>query len=159
MSSFPIVVSSPVASVERVSYRIFELGIDFRNNFPHLIQFRKHILLRCSTSKHRLHLMNQLASHSPVMRRWERGELTCESIGPNLPPSVDNLPRAFSRTEGKERNRSVCPVGAVSNTITENSIDLTCLPLAPLMESREMRDVLHDFCETHCFVYTGNSKG
>ena len=88
----------------------------------------------------------------------EKGGLTCESIGPNLPPSVDNLPRAFSRTEGKERNRSVCPVGAVSNTITENSIDLTCLPSAPLMDLREMRDVLHDFRETHCFVYTWNSE-
>jgi hypothetical protein len=48
-------------------------------------------------------------------------------MGPMRPLSVDNFPSAFSSTVGKERNRKVCPVGAVSNTITEYSIDLTCL--------------------------------
>lgn len=48
-------------------------------------------------------------------------------IGPMRPLSVESLPSAFSSTVGKERKRSVCPVGAVSNTITEYSIDLTCL--------------------------------
>lgn len=43
------------------------------------------------------------------------------------PLSVESFPSAFSRTLGKERKRRVCPVGAVSNTITEYSIDLTCL--------------------------------
>lgn len=54
-------------------------------------------------------------------------ERTCWIIGPNLPPSVASLPSAFSSTLGNERNRSVWPVGAVSKTMTSNSIDLTCL--------------------------------
>jgi hypothetical protein len=49
------------------------------------------------------------------------------NIGPNLPLRELNFFRAFSKTEGKDRKRRVCPVGAVSKTITENCIDLTCL--------------------------------
>ena len=48
-------------------------------------------------------------------------------MGPMRPLSVESFPSAFSRTLGKERKRRVCPVGAVSNTITEYSMDLTCL--------------------------------
>jgi len=48
-------------------------------------------------------------------------------MGPNLDPSVLNFASAFSRTVGKDKKRSVCPVGAVSKTITEYCIDLTCL--------------------------------
>ena len=37
------------------------------------------------------------------------------------------LTRPFSTIPGNERKRSVCPVGAVSNTTTENSILRTSL--------------------------------
>jgi len=78
-------------------------------------------------------------------------------MGPNLPDKPLSLPSAFSRTEGKDKNRNVCPVGAVSKTITENSIDLTCLPLAPFLPAQA--DSLHDLRETHCLVHTRNGKG
>lgn len=48
-------------------------------------------------------------------------------MGPMRPLSALSLPRAFSSTVGKERKRRVCPVGAVSNTMTEYSMDFTCL--------------------------------
>lgn len=45
------------------------------------------------------------------------------SIGPKDRPKVENLAKAFSRTVGKERKRRVWPVGAVSKTITEYSLE------------------------------------
>jgi hypothetical protein len=48
-------------------------------------------------------------------------------MGPMRPLSVDSFPSAFSSTLGKERKRRVWPVGAVSKTIAEYSMDLTCL--------------------------------
>ena len=40
-----------------------------------------------------------------------------------------SLPSPFSMTEGKERRRRVCPVGAVSNTTTEKFIPFTSLKI------------------------------
>jgi hypothetical protein len=34
------------------TYGIFELGIDFRDDFPHLLQLGKHVFLWCASSKH-----------------------------------------------------------------------------------------------------------
>lgn len=48
------------------------------------------------------------------------------SMGPNLPEISAILPRAFSSTLGKLRKRRVWPVGAVSNTMVSNDVDLTC---------------------------------
>jgi len=48
-------------------------------------------------------------------------------MGPKREPSELSLPSAFSRTVGNDRKRRVCPVGAVSKTMTEYSIDFTCL--------------------------------
>jgi hypothetical protein len=81
--------------------------------------------------------------------------LTCDNIGPKRPPSVLSFPNAFSNTEGNDKKRSVCPVGAVSKTITENSMDLTCLAISILHPSINS---LHDFCKPHRFVHTGNGK-
>lgn len=87
------------------------------------------------------------------------------------PLSVESFPSAFSSTLGKERKRRVCPVGAVSNTMTEYSMDLTCLPVfytpvRPLSVQRKEggggagggRDVLHDLGKGHGFVYAGNGE-
>jgi hypothetical protein len=35
---------------------VLELGVDFRDNLPHLLQLGKHVFLLSSTSEHRLHL-------------------------------------------------------------------------------------------------------
>lgn len=48
-------------------------------------------------------------------------------IGPIRPLMPDNFASAFSKTAGNERNRSVCPVGAVSKMIVSYVIELTCL--------------------------------
>ncbi|KAG5519067.1 hypothetical protein PMAC_002153 [Pneumocystis sp. 'macacae'] len=51
-------------------------------------------------------------------------------IGPKRDPSPEILVSAFSSTVGNDRNRSVWPVGAVSNTHTEYSIDFTCFMIS-----------------------------
>jgi len=67
--------------------------------------------------------------------------LTWLIIGPNRDPRVLSLPNAFSRTVGKDKKRSVCPVGAVSKTITEYSMDLTCLEIqvSVILDAKERR--------------------
>lgn len=47
-----------------------------------------------------------------------RAPRTVLSIGPNWEESWESLPSAFSRTVGNWRKRRVCPVGAVSKTMT-----------------------------------------
>jgi hypothetical protein len=87
-------------------------------------------------------------------------------MGPMRPLSVDSFPSAFSSTLGKERKRRVCPVGAVSNTITEYSMDLTCLSgfiyAGQRVQSKGCaegsRDVLHDLGKGHGLVYARNGK-
>ena len=66
-------------------------------------------------------------SYQKNSNSYSKGQHTWLIIGPNRLPRVLSFPRAFSSTEGNDKKRSVCPVGAVSNTMTENCIDLTCL--------------------------------
>lgn len=42
------------------TYRVLELRIDFSDDFPHRLEFGKHVFLRCATAKHGLHLQDQL---------------------------------------------------------------------------------------------------
>ena len=89
--------------------------------------------------------------------------LTWLIIGPRRPLKVESFPSAFSRTVGKDRKRRVCPVGAVSKTITEYSIDLTCLGASSIRtgrsEARErQKDRLHDFSKAHGLIDTRNRK-
>ena len=90
--------------------------------------------------------------------------LTWLIIGPRRPLRVESFPSAFSNTVGKDKKRSVCPVGAVSKTITEYSIDLTCLGTSSVragqLETRDLRkDRLHDFSEAHGLIDTRDCKG
>ena len=67
-----------------------------------------------------LEVERRLGAHRDMTNTWL-------IIGPMRPLSVESFPSAFSSTLGKERKRRVWPVGAVSNTIAEYSMDLTCL--------------------------------
>jgi hypothetical protein len=89
--------------------------------------------------------------------------LTWLIIGPRRPLRVESFPSAFSRTVGKDRKRRVCPVGAVSKTITEYSIDLTCLGTSSIRAGRSgathlQKDRLHDFCKAHGLVDARDCK-
>ncbi len=80
--------------------------------------------------------------------------LTWLIIGPNREPSVLSLPKAFSSTVGNDKKRKVWPVGAVSKTITEYSIDLTCLDERfDELESWGTGEIsLHNFSKTHGLI-------
>ena len=62
---------------------------------------------------------------------------TCENIGPSFDLKDISFPMPLSSKEGKDSNRSVCPVGAVSNTITENCIVCTSLNGRNLRRKKE----------------------
>ncbi len=54
-------------------------------------------------------------------------QLTCSNTGPKLDFIWPIFPKPFSKSVGMERNLKVWPVGAVSNTTTENWSSLTNL--------------------------------
>lgn len=47
--------SCPEEKIEK-TYGVLELCVDFCDDFPHLLQFGKHVFLRRTTSEHGLHL-------------------------------------------------------------------------------------------------------
>ena len=65
-------------------------------------------------------------------------------MGPIRPLNVDSFPSAFSSTLGKERKRRVWPVGAVSKTIAEYSMDLTCLHTDTYRKGLKGQTTLYD---------------
>lgn len=76
---------------------VLELGVDLRDGGSGLVELCEHVVSR--------------GTPWPPIRE--------PSMGPNRPESSEILPRAFSRTVGKVRNRRVWPVGAVSKMMTE----------------------------------------
>jgi hypothetical protein len=107
-----------------ITDRVLELSVDFCDDRAHVLQLGKHIFLRpCFPSHHGGHLRGSISLRGTDMTV----ERTWLIIGPKRDPRLLSFPRAFSRTVGKDKNRRVWPVGAVSNTMTEYSIDFTCL--------------------------------
>jgi hypothetical protein len=113
-------------SHQRSTDRILELSIDFCNDAPHGLE-----LLRDTEA-------TQHGTQSGKAPAWNASSMLsplpmpimldiCDIMGPNRPDRPLSLARAFSSTAGKERKRRVWPVGAVSKTISEYFIELTCL--------------------------------
>jgi len=121
----------------RSANRVFELTVDLCNHLTHGFQFGEHVVSAIHLSSHQAgHLRVGDCELNSRLKVPKCAFLTWLIIGPRRPLRVESFPNAFSRTVGKDRKRRVCPVGAVSKTITEYSIDLTCLGTSSIRARR-----------------------